>query len=228
MAIGVENYLNVSPVTGAYPKGQITDDPTGIAGTPVNVNTYGDMHQFLMKLLDLAAIPASGNPENATNGYQYIQALSKLIDTGFPYPFGAGATGAWLAGGTPTITAVGGGTFTGYTFTYNKYKIVGRTVYWSMQITGGTITGTVSELKINTPTALLTSGVTWANINQKMTVNGDFVTPGSPAAPYYNYVAMLDSDGSGQPIIRVAEPGTGNFPASGGYNFYINIIAEKQ
>jgi len=81
MATGIQNYPRIVPPGGAYPFGNIKDNATGDPGTPVNQETYSDMHQFLAKLLDEANVTANVLPDNLTNGYQYLEALVR----GFNY-----------------------------------------------------------------------------------------------------------------------------------------------
>jgi hypothetical protein len=77
---------------------------------------------------------ASNTPDNATNGYQYSQALG--LEN-------------WLAGGGVTFSASGGGSFTAGTMQISKYRINGKTFHYHMKMTGGTITGTVIWLYVN-------------------------------------------------------------------------------
>lgn len=80
MAIGLENYPNIDVSDPAkYPSGAIKDNPGDNTGTPVNKLVYNDMHQFFFALLLQAGIAATGNPENAVDGYQYIEALVAKI-----------------------------------------------------------------------------------------------------------------------------------------------------
>lgn len=76
MAVGIENYPNIDNTdTGRYPKGALKDDPGDKSGTPVNRLTNNDIHQFFVRLMQLAGLTASGTPDNATDGYQYDEAL---------------------------------------------------------------------------------------------------------------------------------------------------------
>lgn len=99
MAIGIENYPNVDtsdPVN--YPNGIVKDGAPGVPPTPVNKFTNGDMHMFFDKLLRLAGLVASGDPENETNGYQLIDALIAKIEQqviGTKRVYSAGAGQAW-------------------------------------------------------------------------------------------------------------------------------------
>jgi hypothetical protein len=91
MAIGIENYPNIDTTnpTG-YPNGNIKDN-TGLGdGTPIDVETTADIHQTFYKLLSNASITATNTPDNATNGYQYFEALEfvacrPFIATGFTF-----------------------------------------------------------------------------------------------------------------------------------------------
>lgn len=79
MAIGIENFPNITAATSDYPKGAIKDDTGANDGTPVNKLVYDDVHQTHMKLLLMAGLTANNLPDNVTNGYQYVQALQKLF-----------------------------------------------------------------------------------------------------------------------------------------------------
>lgn len=75
MAIKLENKQNVDAPTGTYPYGNIKNETGLNDGTPVDVNTYADFHQFFAKLLDESNLTPNGLPENAINGFQYFDAL---------------------------------------------------------------------------------------------------------------------------------------------------------
>lgn len=66
-----------------YPDGRIKDSTGLNDGTVYDEKAYGDIQQFFMKLLRQAEITANGNPENETNGFQFMAALFKLVK-----PFG--------------------------------------------------------------------------------------------------------------------------------------------
>lgn len=118
MAIALENKTNVDAPTVAYPFGKIRDGED--TGTPVNTEVYGDLHQFFAKLLDEANITPNGQPENATDGFEYIEALQKLINP------------EWV---TFSLTGSGSG--------IHKYKKYNNKVTLLLQISGlpGTIDG---------------------------------------------------------------------------------------
>lgn len=63
----------------SYPYGKIRDDSGAGDGTPVNTQVYGDFHQFFAKLMADAGLAFNGQPENATNGFQYNIALNNLM-----------------------------------------------------------------------------------------------------------------------------------------------------
>lgn len=78
MARSLASKPNVVAPGGSYPFGRIKDKG-GTAGTPVNEQVYGDMHQFFEKMMSLAGLVANGLPENNTDGFQFIQAMQKLF-----------------------------------------------------------------------------------------------------------------------------------------------------
>ena len=79
MAIRLQNKDNVTAPGGSYPYGNIKDDTGGNNGTPVNVKTYADFHQFFARILDLGGVVGNDLPENSVNGFQYIVALINII-----------------------------------------------------------------------------------------------------------------------------------------------------
>lgn len=80
MARSLRNKPNTEHVSITYPFGRIKDDDgTGLVGTPVNENVYGDFHQFFAKLLDEAGFSPNELPENEYDGFQFINALKTLI-----------------------------------------------------------------------------------------------------------------------------------------------------
>ncbi|MFN8317157.1 MAG: hypothetical protein U0T32_11990 [Chitinophagales bacterium] len=79
MAIKLTAKENVEAASGPYPYGKIKDD-TGIGdGTPINEQVYGDIHQFFEKMMDAAGVVHNGNPENLTTGFQFFEALQKVV-----------------------------------------------------------------------------------------------------------------------------------------------------
>jgi hypothetical protein len=63
-----------------YPDGRIRDNSGAGDGTPVNRLVYGDLHEFFAKMMRLAEISYNGLPDNETNGYQLIDALTQLAN----------------------------------------------------------------------------------------------------------------------------------------------------
>lgn len=61
-----------------YPDSRIKDNTGPGNGTPVNRNVYGDLHSNISRLMRLYNIIPNGLPDNETNGYQIIDALSAL------------------------------------------------------------------------------------------------------------------------------------------------------
>ncbi len=83
MAINLTSKTNTDPAGAyggkSYPYGKIKDDVLPGDGTPVNTEVYGDFHQLLAKIMAEAGQAYNGLPENATDGFQYFQALQKLM-----------------------------------------------------------------------------------------------------------------------------------------------------
>jgi hypothetical protein len=61
---------------GIVPFGALKDAPSG---TRVNTKMLGDIWQMMQQMLDGAGITANNLPDNDTNGYQFTEALSKVI-----------------------------------------------------------------------------------------------------------------------------------------------------
>lgn len=76
-----------------YPDGRIKDNTGTGNGTPVNEKTKGDWHQAVAKLMRLYEIIPNGLPDNTTNGYQIIDALSALASKNdYIYPLTTNGT----------------------------------------------------------------------------------------------------------------------------------------
>lgn len=80
MAIKLEDKDNVLAPNSTYPYGAIQDDTGHLDGTPVNVQIYGDSHQYFAKLLAESGITVNGLPDNADNTFQYFEALINVIN----------------------------------------------------------------------------------------------------------------------------------------------------
>jgi hypothetical protein len=79
MAIKLTTKTNTEPASTNYPYGQIKDKTSSVPGTPVNVATYGDFHQFFEKLMAAAGITHNNIPDNAGDGFQLYEALLKVM-----------------------------------------------------------------------------------------------------------------------------------------------------
>ena len=76
----IEDFENVMAPDDDYIYGRILDKiPGEQSGTPVNEQTYGDIHQFFARLLALAGINSNGLPDNDYNGFQFMDAFLKLV-----------------------------------------------------------------------------------------------------------------------------------------------------
>tara|TARA_R110002049_G_scaffold224712_3_gene396492 strand:+ start:6235 stop:7251 length:1017 start_codon:yes stop_codon:yes gene_type:complete len=70
------NIDNSNPA--AFPNGRIKNNTGAGDGTAVNESVYGDIHEVFAKLMRLYGIPYNNQPDNETNGYQYVDALRAL------------------------------------------------------------------------------------------------------------------------------------------------------
>lgn len=71
------NKVNTIPATGEFPFGKSADNTGANNGTPLNANTLEDWHQFFEKMMDVSAVVANGEPDNAYTGFQLYEALVK-------------------------------------------------------------------------------------------------------------------------------------------------------
>ena len=62
----------------AYPNKRIRDNDGSGNGTPVDESIYGDIHEFMAKLMRDANINYNGLPDNNINGYQLYDSLMSL------------------------------------------------------------------------------------------------------------------------------------------------------
>jgi len=79
MAIRLEDKVNVVAPDANYPYGRIKDNTGSGDGTPVSVNTYGDLHQFFARIMAEAVLTHNNFPDNSTNGFQFYEALKTVI-----------------------------------------------------------------------------------------------------------------------------------------------------
>lgn len=79
MARSIQQKTNTDAATGTYPYGNIRDNDGSNNGTPVNVETYGDFHQFFEALMADAGITFNGLPDNLTNGFQLYLAFVAAV-----------------------------------------------------------------------------------------------------------------------------------------------------
>jgi len=92
IALNSNSNVDNSDLTN-YPDGRVKDNDGSGNGTPVNRNVYGDLHTTISKLMRLYAIIPNGLPDNETNGFQIIEALSALASKNdFIYPMTTNGT----------------------------------------------------------------------------------------------------------------------------------------
>lgn len=151
---------NTDGVSSSFPYGKIRDEVSPGDGTPVNTLVYGDFHQFFARLAALAGITLNDLPDNLTNGFQFVDALQNLIALAAP----ANASGSWLDAGTDIAIIPNSGTVSvdAADVKYNKYKVIGRTLFWKICVNNFTITGSPTELSFKLPAALVTASLGFA------------------------------------------------------------------
>lgn len=78
MAVGIQNYPNVTTPDSDYPDGSSKDrTPGNFDGTPMNVLTMGDYQQWFAKILREAGITPNGFPDGPYEEFQYFEAFLK-------------------------------------------------------------------------------------------------------------------------------------------------------
>lgn len=78
MAIDLSTKTNVDAPDTDYPYGKIRDNSGTDDGTPVDVQVYGDFHQFFARMFAKSGLTYNGLPDNNYSGFQYFDAASKL------------------------------------------------------------------------------------------------------------------------------------------------------
>lgn len=68
---------NIEPPSSDYPSGRVRNSATGVAGTSVIEELYGDVIQFFEKMIRDAGITKNNLPDNEANGFQLLQALDE-------------------------------------------------------------------------------------------------------------------------------------------------------
>jgi hypothetical protein len=79
MAIGIENLPNITPSGTGYPNGALRDKTISVPGTAVNKLSFDDIFQTFAKFLRLSNTTASNTPDNETNGFQYVTAMTSVL-----------------------------------------------------------------------------------------------------------------------------------------------------
>lgn len=132
-----------------YPWGDIADSGPSSQGTLANRLMFTDMLQTMQRAMALGLITPNGSDDNTANGYQLAQAFGLE---------------AWRSGGTPTATAVGGGSITiaPGDVAYNKYQLAGRTFEWHIQLQTVTVSGTVTSIYFDPPAEIAAANLDWS------------------------------------------------------------------
>lgn len=220
--IRLANKTNAGSPTSTWPFGKIVNDPGTNTGSPVDEQAYQDIHQFFEKLFDTSGLTANNLPDNFDNGFQLYQALQKIIALGEP----GHEAGAWIDAGTTLgaidLNGTGTVTFASGDIQYNRYKLMGRTLFWQVLVKEGTISGTVTAIGIPLPSALL-SDYKFVNQNMKLpgtynSANNLIITTGLTTAYFPEDVSWIG---------LVPESGTFGTGTNNQY-LYINIVAELE
>jgi hypothetical protein len=116
MAYAITDKQNIDAPSADYPFGRPRDKTISVAGTPSNLRTNGDWHQFFAKLMDYAGVTPNGLPDNEYSGFQLMEALLKGAR---PYK---SAVGYLTQAGTaaPVLTIVGENNIGAFTTSYSS------------------------------------------------------------------------------------------------------------
>jgi hypothetical protein len=80
MARDLLNVPNIEAATPDYPNGRVRDKAGATPGTTYSEILHGDIIQFFQKLMIDAGLSPDNNPDNVSNGYQFIEALIKKVN----------------------------------------------------------------------------------------------------------------------------------------------------
>lgn len=109
--------------SGTYPYGDIKDAPSP---TKVNRKSNADMIQFFQRMAANAGISLNNLPDNATNGFQFVQALNTMFCNlfgGMAEAFGT-PTGTYVPVVMSGLASLGFGFTAGYVFYNGKFYYV--------------------------------------------------------------------------------------------------------
>lgn len=77
--IALKDKVNVNPVSGTWPYGELRDNPGDNSGTPVNEELVSDVMQLMEAVMADAGITANGLLDNLANGFQLYQAFIEFV-----------------------------------------------------------------------------------------------------------------------------------------------------
>lgn len=218
MAISLASKTNVTAPGGAYPYGNIKDDTGSNDGTPVDVQTYADFHQFFAKIADEGSITLNDLPENSTNGFQYYDALVAVIANRMA------ALNVWTAIPQGNITLNADVSFNA-SLTNIKYLEIGKKVNIIANIELTTGAGFTPNDRLD----LEFSKATYFETEPTDTTNDTIVDVGvvrqSPYSADPEFIRVIYSNSTSDQRILLQRIGS-NFDASATYRFSINSVLE--
>jgi hypothetical protein len=178
MAIPLASKLNVEAPSGAFPYGNIKDNPGDNTGTAVNKAVYADFHQFFAKMFAESGLVYNNLPDNATNTFQYWEALKKLF---------GGSSSTTI----PTILT----TNPGATLSITSFEVVKRGNLVSYYIGGGITIDNVGGL--NTGSGFVTWKISLPAIYLPLrsTIGGGIAFASQSSAPYKPGQVYAEKDG---------------------------------
>lgn len=216
MAYNITDFTRHVAASGDYPRGDIKDNPSG---TLVNKVMMTDTIQFFSKLMAEVGVTPNGTPDNLTNGYQLYKALLEFtFGNANPGAINVAAEAEWVDLGTATTFTGVGGTITVQTadIKYNRYKIIGRTLFYALHVESATMGAGTSSFYFDLPAAVKALGLEFAYIGA--------ITPG-----HYQGSNTLKVT-TGGPITgadQITVSNTGGFTAGTNDQFFgFTLVAE--
>ncbi len=83
----LENIPNTDPPDSNYKKGRIRNKTGLVIGTPIIEQLYGDIVEFIHKLVSISGITENDLPDNETNGHQVFEAFGKSLSSVFNFKY---------------------------------------------------------------------------------------------------------------------------------------------
>lgn len=158
--IKLEDKVRVLTPDATWIFGNLKDDTGTNDGTALNRLYHSDYANFFEKIFADSGIVANGLLDNEDNGYQLVDALRTVIANNDTVALTD--AGDWVDDGNPTLNSLFGTTVTLGTVNYNRYKIIGKTLFWQLSF-AFTQTGSPTQILVDYPTIMDSGNYDLAN-----------------------------------------------------------------